>query len=144
MGSNPASATINTIDMNLTSIVLTLWELPQIAVGRLVSRMVGTYAHTADGVRVFVTDRFDGLSLGDTVFVNPGSSEGTWLVRHEFGHVVQSRYLGWLYIPLVVIPSFLWCMLVSAMEKADIVEDWKLTLLYHQFYTERWANWIIS
>lgn len=130
--------------MSLISVLLMLWELPQIIVGRLVSKKIGKHVHTVDGVRIFVTDKFDGMSLGDTIFVNPNCSEGTWLVKHEFGHVKQSRYLGWLYLPLIFVPSYLWNKLIGVIAKANVVEDWRLTYIYHQFYIEWWANWLVA
>lgn len=130
--------------MSLISVLLMLWELPQIIIGRLVLNNKDTHVHTIDGVRVFVTNRFEGMSLGDIIFVNPNSCEGTWLVKHEFGHVKQSRYLGWLYLPLIFVPSYLWNRLIGIIDKANVTEDWYLTYVYHQFYTERWANWLIA
>ena len=121
-----------------------LWELPQIVVGRLVSKRVGKYVHSVDGVRIFVTDKFDGMSLGDTVFINPNAVEGTWLVRHEFGHVKQSRYLGWMYLLLIFLPSYIWNRTITAIDKLRIIEDWRLTYIYYQFYTEWWANWVVA
>ena len=99
---------------------------------------------SVDGVRVFETDRFEGMSLGDTIFVNKNCCEGTWLVKHEFSHVKQSRYLGWLYLPIIFVPSYLWNMLITEIAELDKVEDWYLTYVYHQFYTEWWANWLVA
>ncbi len=130
--------------MKLISVILLLWELPQILLGRMISKKTGRYVHTVDGVRIYVTDKFDGMSLGDTVFVNPNASEGTWLVKHEFGHVKQSRYLGWLYLPLIFVPSYVWYKFISFVDGLNVMEDWRLTYVYHQFYTEWWANWLVA
>lgn len=130
--------------MTFQTIALTLWELPQIVFGRMLAKKFGRHVHTVDGVYIYTTDKIEGMSLGDTVFVNPDCSEGTWLVKHEFGHVIQSRYLGWLYLPIVFIPSYLWYLLIDAIDKANIVENRRLTHIYHLFYTEWWANWLVA
>lgn len=54
-----------------------------------------------------------GVSLGLFIFVsdneNSGFSEKASV--HEFGHTIQSAILGPLYLPLVGLPSALWCSL---------------------------------
>lgn len=72
------------------------------------------------------------FSLGRYVFVT-----ADWYIYenatiwHEFGHSRQSLILGWLYIPVIAIPSVIWFYL----------HKWcKLKCSYYWFYTERWAN----
>ena len=126
--------------MNIVSILLLIWELPQLLLARLVTKKEDRLVHTVDGVQIYKTKRIDGLSLGDRIFINPECYEGTWLVKHEFGHVIQSRILGWLYIPVIVIPSYLW-YLANTLNKRQ--PQWLATYNYYQFYTEFWANWLV-
>ena len=70
----------------------------------------------------------------------PALAFGTWLIKHEFGHVIQSRILGWLYIPIIVIPSYIWYQ----CSKLNNLPDWLATYKYYQFYTEWWANQLIA
>lgn len=129
--------------MTKTSLLLTLWELPQLLLGRMIAKKTGAHAHTVDGVRIYVTDKYDGMSMGDTLFVNPNSFYGTWMVKHEFGHIIQSRMLGWFFIPLVLIPSILCKKATEAIDKAFPSSEADVNFFGQQFYTEQWANWLI-
>lgn len=130
---------LNKIKMSFISIILLIWELPQIVLARLVTRKDDKLAHTVDGVQIYKTKRIEGLSLGDRIFVDTNCYDGTWLIKHEFGHVIQSRILGWLYIPIIVIPSYLWYQ----FNRLSNQPEWLAVYKYHQFYTERWANWLV-
>ncbi len=94
---------------------LWLWELPQsllglglLAVQRARGRVHGV-ERTADGRRLVETEGI-GISLGAFVFWSRADLFGrpfdVPLIRaHELGHTVQSRRLGWLYLPTVGIAS---------------------------------------
>jgi hypothetical protein len=130
--------------MTFQSIILTLWELPQIVLGRMIAKKFGKYVHTVDGANVYLTNGTRHVSMGDSLFVDENAEEGTWLVKHEFGHIIQSRILGWLYLPLIVIPSYLWYTIMLMYDELGVIKKWKATLIYHQFYTEKWANWLVA
>lgn len=51
------------------------------------------------------------LSLGLFIFVtgNRPESERRSIEVHEYGHCIQSLILGPLYLPVIVLPSALWC-----------------------------------
>lgn len=54
---------------------------------------------------------------------------------HEYGHFIQSLILGPLYLPLVALPSMLWCCV-------PVFRSWRNSreYSYYSFYTERWAD----
>jgi len=91
-----------------------LWELPQTSLGAaaylaLVAAGQITAQARARG-RVFVETRMGlGVSLGHFVF--HASSDSPYVPvgpenrDHEYGHAVQSRRFGPLYLPLVGVPS---------------------------------------
>lgn len=95
--------------------LLWTWELPQsllglglYAVQRARSKVHATEP-TADG-RMLVESEGIGISLGAYVFWSRRDAFGhpfdVPLIRaHELGHTVQSRRLGWLYLPTVGIAS---------------------------------------
>ena len=49
------------------------------------------------------------MSLGMFLFI--GNKSDRRVLVHEFGHSVQSMILGPLFLPVMGIPSFLWCNL---------------------------------
>ena len=77
--------------------------------------------------------RDDSLSLGFFLFLGEGAGER--VLRHEYGHSLQSAILGPLYLLLVGIPSSCWCN-VPPMGRS-----WRSgKRSYYAFYTERWAD----
>ncbi|MBQ4253451.1 MAG: hypothetical protein II712_01350, partial [Erysipelotrichaceae bacterium] len=73
-----------------------------------------------------------GLSLGMFIFVWPDDRR---VVLHEYGHTVQSRILGPLYLLIIGIPSALWCNLPALRRKRDAAK-----ISYSSFYPEKWAD----
>lgn len=102
------------------------WELPQTAIGYLIAQWrvaSGRVKHieTLDGV-TFVAGRHRephttaGMSLGCFVQMwlprRAGENCERWawhggneMVRHEYGHTVDSQLWGWLYLPVIGLPS---------------------------------------
>lgn len=104
-----------------------VWCFPQMLLGLLV-RIV-TRAEKADGY--YIWDRRDGLSLGEYVFVPRGAGER--FIKHEQGHTVQSRRLGWLYLLVIGLPSIIWAGCFGEYRR-------KHGISYYSFYTEAWAD----
>lgn len=128
----------------LKRIILFIHQLPQILLSRLIVSNNDVMIHKVDGVRIYHTTRMEGISLGDTIFISGDVYEGTWLVKHEFGHVIQSRILGWLYLPLIFVPSLLWYQLMNFIERVFCLNDEESAEMYYQFYTEYTANRLVS
>ena len=74
-----------------------------------------------------------GLSLGMFIFVPKGSSER--LLKHEYGHTIQSLMLGPLFLLIIGIPSFLWASLPVCRKRRR-----EKKISYYSFYPERWAD----
>lgn len=55
------------------------------------------------------------------------------LLRHEYGHTIQSLILGPLFLFVIGLPSIIWAGLFDGYRK-------KHNVSYYAFYTERWAN----
>jgi hypothetical protein len=100
--------------MSVLRRVLSLaWEAPQTALG---AAMLGAEAARnrivkieVEKGRVVVESKGTGISLGHIVFWSRENSRWHDLDfrnrAHELGHTKQSRMLGWLYLPLVGLPS---------------------------------------
>jgi hypothetical protein len=76
-----------------------------------------------------------GISLGKYCIVNTGHYRQSMeeslkrdTVRHEaIGHTAQSRMLGWLYLIVIGLPSFMRAAFFGYR-------------CYYDFYTEKWAD----
>jgi hypothetical protein len=73
------------------------------------------------------------VSLGNYIFLCPAHCGNDMVLRHEQGHQKQSLYLGWLYLLVIGIPSFVWAGCFKEYRK-------KHNISYHSFYTEAWAD----
>lgn len=57
------------------------------------------------------------------------------ILIHEYGHTIQSLLLGPLYLPVIAIPSAMWCFLPCCRRKREVEQ-----ISYYSFYPERWAD----
>ena len=114
----------------VAGILLYIWQLPQNLVGLLfLLVLTGETRHRLGSIRFYFLDSFPGgITLGEYIIVG---TRQQLTVRHEFGHVRQSRMLGWLYLIVIGLPSLLWAWL------GDMIAPGKS---YYWFYTERWAD----
>lgn len=116
----------------MNTIINTIWQLPQNIAGRIVLRVTkAQYQYGFNDADVFHWDRRDGISLGRYIFV-PSFADGNY-IKHEYGHTVQSKRLGWLYFFVIGIPSLLWAGCGKKYRK-------KHNVSYYSFYTEAWAD----
>ena len=114
----------------LKSILLYLWQLPQNLAGLLLLLVLkGETRHRLDSIRFYFLDTFPGgITLGKYIIVG---TRQELTARHEYGHVLHSRMLGWLYLPVIGLPSLLWAVLGG---RICPFRD------YYWFYTEAWAD----
>ena len=112
----------------IKTILIFIWTLPQSLIGWIIS--VFCEESRAYGRVVYYWNLSGALSLGLFVFVPKDASKFT--VSHEYGHSRQSLCLGWLYLIVIGLPSFLW----ASLQTIGLFRD----VCYYDFYTERWAN----
>ena len=78
------------------------------------------------------------LGVGMFLFVNEEHyQKDPQVLIHEFGHAVQSVILGPLFLPVMGIPSFLWCNLLPCKKLRK-----EKGISYYRFYPECSANWL--
>ena len=116
-----------------------LWELPQTILG---AALLGWYRIKAgralEKIRLQESSIFlcrnmnGGVSLGRFIFIYTFHSSA--LIRHEYGHSIQSKMLGPFYLPVIGIPSISWALLYRFLSRRNTV------LQYTSFYTEKWAE----
>ena len=119
----------------LKDIILYIWCLPQNIAGLLAKLIYGCTSGKYGDVTVCRSEKYAPFcfSLGRYIFLSGGVEPGSRLFYHEYGHTVQSRILGPLYLFAVGIPSFVWCHLFTGFRV-------RRGIGYGSFYTERWAD----
>lgn len=125
---------MNKIFKLLWYILLYLWQLPQNLIGLiLLLFLTGETKHKFNNIRFYFLDSFSGgITLGEYIIV--GTKQNI-TVRHEYGHVIQSRYLGPLYLIIIGLPSIIHAGINNIIKCCDKHKEG-----YYHFYTEKWAN----
>lgn len=107
-----------------------IWCFPQMFLGWLLLKFTkATFHETHYRYNI----KGGSVSLGTYIFLCPGHYNDEETLKHEQGHVKQSYILGWLYLLIIGLPSFIWCTCF----------DWyrvKYGVSYYDFYPEKWAN----
>lgn len=116
--------------IRLFKTLLWVWCFPQMLVGVIVK--VYTRA-TKQGDHYTYNLSMGSVSLGEYIFLCPSHRNNQTVLKHEKGHRVQSRMLGWLYLPLIGLPSIIWAGCFAEYRKKHNVD-------YYSFYTEKWAD----
>lgn len=116
----------------MKNFLLYLWQLPQNLLGLLFLLFLkGEEKHILNDISFYYIDRFPGgISLGKYIILGTKREES---IKHEYGHCIQSKYLGWLYLLVVGIPSLIWASLYGGIIKHT--ENG-----YYKFYTEKSAD----
>lgn len=111
-------------------IFLWIWCFPQMLAGVVVK--IFTRARKCDDHYEFDA-KSGSVSLGEYIFLCPSHWDDEISLKHEQGHTKQSRYLGWLYLPVIGIPSMIWCGCFKEYRRKNGIG-------YYDFYTEKWAD----
>lgn len=109
-------------------ILLWIWQLPQHLIALFMRAVIKVEPSTR--YIIWTNCGLPSFSLGEYVFMCESDAKG---YRHEVGHTFQSRYLGWLWLLVIGIPSALhwvWYKCYGAKHGAN----------YYSFYTEKWAD----
>ena len=98
------------INRTFYSLIQWTWGLPQTLAGaglHLMHRKDRHYRY--HGAVVTEWKRNDGVSLGKFVFIPERKKPADdYLLKHEYGHTLQSLVLGPAYLVVIGLPSFLW------------------------------------
>lgn len=109
-----------------------LWQLPQNFLGAVVKSFTGAkHICNYNEAKLHSWKLKGGLSLGKYIFIPKGV--GVNYIKHEYGHTLQSKYLGWFYLIVIGLPSIIWAGCFEGYRKKHKVS-------YYAFYTEKWAN----
>ncbi len=115
----------------LLFIVSWTWCFPQQFFG-LIVRLFSRAKKQEGGYYTYGIDT-GSLSLGTYIFLCDSHKNDEEMLKHEKGHTIQSYILGWLWLPIIGIPSLIW---------AGCFGKWRIkhSKSYYWLYTEAWAN----
>ena len=105
--------------MKISVILIWIWQFPQHLVALILRKTFDIeYTEKYEWCKVYrVKQKYVGASLGRYIFLSTYFRIQT--VKHEFGHSVQSLYLGPLYLLVIGLPSFFLCYLRDRVFHSD-------------------------
>lgn len=110
------------------------WGFPQTLLGAILYLIhTGTPRSRFHGCAVTHWDQRGSMSMGMFLFL--GDTQDPRVAVHEFGHSVQSAILGPLFLPLIGLPSYLWCNLPVCRTLRQ-----ERSISYYWLYCESEAN----
>ena len=125
--------------MKIKNIIKAVWEFPQNALGFMVKKICkATLYTTYKDANVYSWNILGGMSLGKYIFLPYAKTVplGYYVmqdIKHEYGHTIQSKYLGWFYLFVIGLPSLIWAQCFEWYRK-------KTGKSYYSFYTEKSAD----
>lgn len=116
----------------MKEILLYIWQLPQMLLGLLLRQIYkGNDSQYEDAIVRRSTKMQGGISLGKYIIISQWSGKKT--VQHEYGHGIQSKRWGWLYLPVIGLSSITWAGLYGTVIESSPNG-------YYKFWTERRAD----
>lgn len=125
--------------MKFKSFIMYIWEFPQNIASLIVRKIFKATPYTTyKDATIYSWNRRDGISLGKCICVpfkneDPESFKVQQYIKHEYGHTIQSKYLGWYYLLIIGIPSIIWAGCFKKYRRRNGVS-------YYDFYTEQSAD----
>lgn len=121
-------------------VLLWLWQLPQNLLGLLlllIYKREKEY-HRLNGRWFYYTEEMpSGISLGNYIIMNREDRKDG--MKHEYGHSIQSRILGPLYLLVIGLPSGLYNLIDRFIVKKAV--GWERSMqIYYNMPWERWAD----
>lgn len=116
-----------------------IWEFPQTLLGyimyKILKKRIVDEGYYNDQYVIVVTKFPGGISLGNYSIVKHRHDKYLLdVVKHEYGHSIQSKYLGWLYPIIIGIPSLIHNLVCRIKERKHLKYN------YYKFYTEKSAD----
>ena len=118
----------------MIKLLLYLWQLPQEIIGFFLVLILKGKQTKYGIIGIYTVPNLfhSGISLGDYIIFDSRIEISETDVLHEYGHQLQSRMLGPLYLLIVGIPSLI-RNIYSRIKKKD--NKW-----YYSRFPENWAD----
>lgn len=118
--------------------ILYLWQFPQNFIGWLIIQTQKPKKSTIKigelELKVYFVPRLfhSAVSLGNYLIFDKRTCLSNNSFLHEYGHQKQSKMLGWLYLPVIGLPSLCINIYSRIFEKTAV---W-----YYSKFPENWAD----
>ena len=127
--------------MSIENILYWIWQLPQNLLGVLwrnikkdsIITPISNNDIKSVGAKAYLIKARGTVTLGKYIFISQTYRDQGMTIKHECGHVKQSKMLGPLYLIVIGVPSILHRWLndyIGCDEESG----------YSHFYTEKWAD----
>ena len=130
--------------MKMNRVVWWIWGFPQNLIGLILASFFEMKAQIVrmerykDSKVFYVNSKFSGaVSLGTYIFIFSDYRNIRKTIMHEYGHSIQSKILGPLYLLVIGLPSIIWAGLFEKYRS-------KHKISYYSFFTEKWANKLVG
>ena len=122
-----------------------IWQLPQnllgviwknIKKGSIITPISNNDIESV-GAKAYLIKARGAVTLGKYVFISQTYRDQGMIIKHECGHVKQSKMLGPLYLIVIGVPSILHAWLndyIGCDEESG----------YSHFYTEKWSDKLMN
>lgn len=126
----------------LSKVFWFLWGLPQNIVGLILYSICyqkskkdpnASQGRINDSYYCSIKGDGSAISLGMFIIVFGIYEDYDRLLKHEYGHSIQSKILGPLYFLVIGLPSIIWAGLFRKYRQKNKIS-------YYSLYTEKWAN----
>ena len=108
-----------------------VWQFPQMLLGLILVKILKAHKHTIlmdNGERIINYWHFDrnskfskfisGVSLAVYILLSDNNNDDR-TICHEYGHCLQSKKLGWLYLIVIGLPS-----IINNLWDRNFHKDW--------------------
>ena len=121
----------------IIELALFIWQLPQNLLGLillLIYKHEKEY-HKLNGRIFYYTNEMpSGISLGNYIIMNREDKEDD--MKHEYGHSIQSRILGLIYLIIIGLPSSIGNIYDRVAHK-----NWSKKERIKWYYNQPWEKW---
>lgn len=113
----------------LVHLLLIVWMLPQSLLGLLLAIFTRwRYIGYCGGAFYFKRGGTSSVTLGHFILISEVAYNRLDTASHEYGHHINSRWSGWLYLLIIGLPSIIACATIHDHDK------------YVTIYPEKWAE----
>ncbi len=117
-----------------------IWELPQFLLSLIMKRLFKkriVREETYKGSKILrLKDTYWGVSLGKYIFLSENHKD-MMTIKHEYGHSIQSRILGPLYLIIICLPSISMNIISTVLYRMGYPQ---FGFNYYNRWPETWAD----